>query len=162
MSKLSFKNSVKFFLFLCSYMGYSFVLYFAVLFSVNNVNNQKHDFSKCNQMYIYSVIFLGFYVLEIIRHLFYIIFSVFSNETPNILISIMFIFNTLSLSYGVSLVYTTDKNCLEEYDIKNYLCVSGIGLLFFVITHIYNNYEYYWNSEQKSSVNIPLLYYNNL
>jgi hypothetical protein len=84
--------------------------------------------------------------------------SIFSHKLTRKTGTGMFLVNSLMLSYGVLLVYTVDKNCLSEYDIKDYLCVSGVGLLFSIVTHVYNNFDSYFKNDQPSTLNTHLLY----
>jgi hypothetical protein len=155
---LSFKDSMKFLLLVCSYIGYPFVLYFAVMFATKRLEDHKHDFSECRQLYVYSIIFLGLYIADTLRYFVFVILSIFSHKLTRKTGTGMFLVNSLMLSYGVLLVYTVDKNCLSEYDIKDYLCVSGVGLLFSIVTHVYNNFDSYFKNDQPSTLNTHLLY----
>ncbi len=69
----------------------------------------------------------------------------------------VFIVNALMFSYGVLLVYNVDNRCLSDYDIKNYLCVSGIGILLSTITYLYINFNQCFDSN-KSELSLPLIY----
>lgn len=150
MFSVSLKDSIKFMLFLFSYLGYTFVLYFAISLSLQRLNDNKNDFPSCRHMYVYSAIFLGLYLVDAIRYIIYLSFTFFSHKFASKTGSGMFIVNSVLLSYGVLLVYTTDKYCLTQYDIKDYLCASGTGLLFSVITYIYCNYDTFWEIDKKS------------
>lgn len=156
MRNLSLRDSVKFLLFVCAYLGYPFVLYFAVMFPVKRLT-EHNDFPHCRQMYVYSAIFLGLYIADILRYLVYVVMSVFSYTLASKMGSGMFLVNALMLSYGVLLVYTIEKDCLTEYDIKDYLCVSGVGVLFSVVTYIYNNYDTCFKKDQQTSLTASLL-----
>lgn len=132
------------------------------MFPIERLRDNKNNFSYCSQMYVYSAIFLGLYLFDALRYIIYIIFSIISHTLASKTGSGMFIVNSVLLSYGVLLVYTIEKDCLTEYDIKDYLCVSGTGLLFSVITHVYNNYDTYFDTNQKSSLTRPLLNVDNI
>lgn len=156
------RNSIKFLLFMCVYVGYTFVLYFAITFPIEKLNDNKNNFTYCTQMYVYSAIFLGLYAIDTIRFILYIIFSIISHTLASKTGSGMFIANIVLLSYGILLQCVAEKNCLTDYDNKYYLYVSGIGLLFSIITHIYNNYDIYFGTDQKSSLTKSLLNTDNI
>lgn len=158
MLTVSFRDSMKFLLFLCAYVGYPFVLYFAIMFPIERLTDHKNNFSHCRQMYVYSAIFLGLYIVDVIRYILYAALSTFSYSLASSMGSGMFVVNAINLTYGVLLVYTIEKDCLTEYDIKDYLCVSGVGLLFSVVTYIYNNYDVCFKKDQQSSLAKSLLY----
>lgn len=156
----SSRDSMKFLLFVFTYMGYPFVLYFAIMFSSERLSDHKNDFPQCRQMYVYSAIFLTLYIADALRYIIYVALSVFSHVFASNMGSGMFLVNAFTLTYGVLLVYTVENDCLTEYDIKDYLCVSGIGLLFSLVTYMYNNYDTYFKKNQYTSITQSLLYSN--
>lgn len=124
-----------------SYMTYMFVLYFAFAFSIKDLSDHKNDFPTCRKMLVYSGVFLGFYCVDTLRFVIYILMSIFSSDyTAKFGIS-MCLVNILMFAYGVLLVYTGDKDCVTEYDIKDYLTTSGVGIICFILTYTYHNYD---------------------
>jgi len=155
------KESIKLLLFVCTYIGYVFVLYFALSFSIDRLMENKHDVNSCYNMYVYSALFFASYIIEILRYILYVLvslcFTSFISNLMSKLIVNMFIINSTMLSYGVLLVYSANRDCLSSYDIKDYLCVSGIGLLFSIVTYIYTNYDCFFDSSH-STTNYSLLF----
>lgn len=153
----NFTQSIKFVFFLCTYIFYPVLLYFAIMFPVQKLDNRHFDYSSCSQLYVYSIIFLVLYVTDVFRYLFFVILSILSNNLYQKIGMSVFIVNALMFSYGVLLVYNVDNRCLSDYDIKNYLCVSGIGILLSTITYLYINFNQCFDSN-KSELSLPLIY----
>jgi hypothetical protein len=146
----SLRSSIKFLLFVITYIGYGFLLYFAISLSLNKITTHRDDFENCRKLYVYSIAFLVMYTVDALRFIIYIILSILplctlaAQKCGNAI----FIVNCLTFIYGVVLAVTVDtKDCLREYDINGFLIISGIGLIMSLLTCLYHKLPHLFESE---------------
>jgi hypothetical protein len=148
---LSLRNSIKFLLFVVTYIGYTFLMYFAISLPLDNITTYRDDFKDCRKLYVYSIAFFVMYVADTLRFIIYVILSIMSMQLAPRFGNAIFLANCLAFTYGVALILTVDSSdCLREYDINGFLIISGIGLILSLLTYAYNRLPHLMETQTAS------------